>query len=61
MGISHCDDATLCLQPVNQLKERPIDWLWPGRLGLRKLAILNGDPELGKSLITLDLCARLSK
>jgi hypothetical protein len=30
------------------------------RLGLGKLAILDGDPGLGKSLITLDLCARLS-
>jgi hypothetical protein len=27
---------------------------------LGKLAVLDGDPELGKSLLTLDLCARLS-
>jgi hypothetical protein len=27
---------------------------------LGKLALLDGDPELGKSLLTLDLCARLS-
>jgi len=34
--------------------------LWPGRLPLGKLSILDGDPGLGKSLLALDLCARLS-
>jgi hypothetical protein len=34
--------------------------LWPGRLALGKLAVLDGDPDQGKSLVTLDLCARLS-
>ena len=38
---------------------RPVDWLWPGRLPLGKLAILDGDPGVGKSVVTLDLCARL--
>jgi hypothetical protein len=45
---------------VSQLAARPLAWLWPGRLALGKLAILDGDPGLGKSLVTLDLCARLS-
>jgi hypothetical protein len=48
------------LQPVSQLVPRDIEWLWPGRLAFGKLAILDGDPGLGKSLLTLDLCARLS-
>src|SRR5260370_1798298 len=47
-------------RPVSQVAAHPIDWLWPGRLALGKLAILDGDPGLGKSLVTLDLCARLS-
>jgi hypothetical protein len=45
---------------VSQFQSCPISWLWPGRLALAKLALLDGDPELGKSLLTLDLCARLS-
>src|SRR5438309_6756561 len=53
-------DRSFCLQPVSQLEARTIAWLWPGRLALGKLAILDGDPGLGKSLLTLDLCARLS-
>jgi hypothetical protein len=39
---------------------RPVRWLWPGRLALGKLAILDGDPGLGKSLVTLDLAARVT-
>jgi hypothetical protein len=46
--------------PVGQLVARPLSWLCPGRLALGKLAILDGDPGLGKSLVALDLCARLS-
>src|SRR5215831_1659757 len=48
------------LWPASQIVACPVDWLWPGRLPLGKLAILDGDPGVGKSLVTLDLCARLS-
>lgn len=46
--------------PASRVTPRPVEWLWPGRLAFGKLAILDGDPGLGKSLIALDLCARLS-
>jgi hypothetical protein len=46
--------------PVSQLESRSVSWLWPERLAVRKLSILDGDPGLGKSLVTLDVCARLS-
>src|SRR4030088_854814 len=48
------------LQRVSELTPEAYAWLWPGRLPLGKLAILDGDPGLGKSLLALDLCARLS-
>jgi RecA-family ATPase len=53
--------SEVCIRPVSDLAEQPIRWLWPGRLALGKLALLEGDPGLGKSLVTLDLCARLSR
>lgn len=37
-----------------------VDWLWPGRIPLGKLTILDGDPGIGKSTITTDLAARVS-
>jgi hypothetical protein len=54
------NDLVPGLVPASRLVARPIDWLWPGWLPLGKLAILDGDSGLGKSLLTLDLCARLS-
>jgi archaellum biogenesis ATPase FlaH len=38
-----------------------LDWLWPGWLAFGKLAVLEGDPGLGKSTLALDLAARLSR
>jgi hypothetical protein len=37
-----------------------IAWLWPGRIPLGRLTLLVGDPGLGKSLLTLDVAARLT-
>ena len=45
---------------AGQVVAIPVPFLWPGHLPLGKPAILDGDPDLGKSLIALDLCARLS-
>ena len=54
------NDHAPALRPFSQVVARPIEWLLPGRLPLGKLTIFEGDPGLGKSLITIDLCARLS-
>ena len=39
----------------------PLEWLWPGRIPLGKLTLLAGDPGLGKSFVTLDMAARVSR
>jgi hypothetical protein len=39
---------------------QPREWLWPGRVAAGKLTLIDGDPSQGKSLLTLDLVARLS-
>ncbi len=54
------ESSSLRVRAVSQLAVRSISWLWPGRLALGKLAIMDGDPGLGKSMLALDLCARLS-
>jgi AAA domain len=46
--------------PLTQIVPRTLDWLWPDRLALGKLAMFDGDPGRGKSLVTLDLCARVT-
>jgi RecA-family ATPase len=60
MSLPTEDDLSAAFRPVNQTHARPVDWLWPCRLALGKLALLDGDPGLGKTFVALDLCARLS-
>ena len=51
------------LRVVN-LADVPVEevhWLWPGRIPLGKVTILDGDPGLGKSSVTLDIAARLTR
>ncbi len=45
---------------VSRLAPRNATWLWRDRFPLGKIVLLDGDPGLGKSFITLDLCARIS-
>ena len=37
-----------------------VSWLWPGRIPLGRLTVLDGDPGLGKSSVTLDVAARVT-
>jgi hypothetical protein len=50
----------LLVEAVSQLAPEPLEWLWTGRLAFGKPALIDGDPDQGKSLLALDLCARLS-
>jgi AAA domain len=45
---------------MSEVEPEQVEWLWPGRLPVGKLAVLDGDPGLGKSVVTLDLAARVS-
>jgi hypothetical protein len=40
---------------------RPIEWLWRPWIPLGAITLLDGDPGLGKSSITIDLAARVSR
>lgn len=51
----------MVMRPASQCHARPIRWLEPDRIALGKLTLLAGDPGLGKSYLTLDLAARVSR
>jgi len=38
-----------------------VRWLWPNILPRGTLVVLDGDPECGKSMLTVDIAARLSR
>jgi hypothetical protein len=54
------DPDGLAVIRANRVQPKRIRWLWPGRIPLGKLVVLDGDPGLGKSTITLDLAARFT-
>lgn len=39
---------------------KKINWLWPGRIPLGKLSLFVGNPDNAKSLVALDVAAKLS-
>ncbi len=41
--------ASSLARPASAVTAQSVAWLWPGRLALGKLALLDGDPELGKT------------
>src|SRR5215472_10067554 len=45
---------------LSEVSPEPITWLWKGRLALRKLHLLDGDPGLGKTTLMFDVIARLT-
>jgi hypothetical protein len=45
---------------LSDVESEEVSWLWPSWLALGKLALVDGDPGLGKSAMTLDLAARVS-
>jgi hypothetical protein len=47
--------------PLHTVTAREVLWLWLNWLPLGKLAVLDGDPGLGKSTLLLDLAARVSR
>src|SRR3954452_1195191 len=42
------------------LAPQKVPWLWPDRIPLGRITLLVSDPGLGKSLLTLDIAARVS-
>jgi putative DNA primase/helicase len=45
---------------LSTIQSRPLRWLWPNRIALGKVTLLLGPTGVGKSLVTLDMAARVS-
>ena len=55
----HSDMAMMvCLADVQPERLR---WLWPLRIPLGKTTLIVGDPEVNKSIMSLDIATRVSK
>jgi len=45
---------------ASEVVTKPVEWLWDKRIPKGKLTMFDGDPDVGKSVITMDLSARVS-
>jgi hypothetical protein len=55
------DMSTIHWTALAEVASRPVHWLWEGRLPFGKVTLLDGEPGSGKSLLALDLGARVSR
>jgi RecA/RadA recombinase len=46
---------------LSDIAPEKIEWLWPGRIAIGKLTLIAGEPGLGKSQITLQVAAAVTK
>jgi RecA-family ATPase len=52
-----CFDGDVQLLKFSDVQPKQLRWLWHSRIPLGKVTVLDGDPGLGKSLISIDLAA----
>lgn len=50
----------LRVRTAAEIEPQPIEWLWPKRISRGSLTIITGMPGLSKSLLTIDIAARIT-
>jgi hypothetical protein len=55
------NEPTAILKAFSQIEEKPVEWLWQGHIPLSMFCIFAGDAGLGKSTLSLDISARISR
>lgn len=45
---------------LSQIATQPVEWLWHNRIPLGTITLLDGGPDMGKSLLAIDIAARVS-
>lgn len=59
-GPVHVDGAPVLIR-MSDVTPEEVSWLWPERFALGKPSLIAGDPGLGKSFLTIDIAARVSR
>lgn len=54
-------DKSNSLFMLSAFPRESVRWLWPKRIPLGYLTLLAGEPQAGKSYLTLDIAARTSR
>jgi hypothetical protein len=54
-------DQNAIITRLSDVKPEVVSWIWRNRIPKKKITLLDGDPGLGKSLLTLDIAARITR
>jgi hypothetical protein len=54
-------NASILSVRADTVEQRPVEWLWANRMARGKQTLLGGDPGLGKSQISIDAIARITR
>jgi hypothetical protein len=46
---------------LDTIERKTVDWLWLNRIPVGRLTLLGGDPEVGKSFLSLNIAAAVSR
>lgn len=46
---------------LSSVQRERVEWLWDQRIPLGKITLIDGDPGLGKSLLSIDIAARITQ
>jgi hypothetical protein len=57
---SHKTAGRARLECFAAIQPKAVRWVWQNRIPAGKIALIAGDPDRGKSLLTLDIAARIS-
>lgn len=60
-ALARASDPELGVRSFREIEPKPVSWLWPGRFALGKITLLTGEAGVGKSMLTCDMAARISK
>lgn len=58
-GDGQAPDGAIVTRLADVVEER-VSWLWPRRAARGKLTLIEGDPGLGKSIVTMDVAASVT-
>jgi hypothetical protein len=60
-GEDPSSDSTQPWLRLADVEPEAVEWLWPGRIPLGKVTLLEGDPDEGKSCVAIELAARVTR
>lgn len=53
-------NESLVIRCLDDVEEKPVEWLWPNRIPLSAVSAFTGNPDTGKTMAYCDLVARVT-